>query len=200
MLPPLSENQKLDEAAKAKAEDILAKQYFEHISPSGVGPGDLVKSYGYDFIVTGENLILGNFADEAEAVQDWMDSPGHRANILNERFTEIGVAFVKGTYEGRSVWVGVQEFGLPLSTCPQPETSLKSQIEANQSLLSQLSAELNSLKSQIESTNPRSNQYNNLVNEYNSLVAKYNNYNDQTKALIQEYNNEVNLFNQCVSG
>ena len=116
-LPALKENTDLDETASAKAADIFKNQYFEHVSPSGVDPGKLVESYGYDYIVEGENLILGNFSSEKEVVADWMASPGHRANILNNRYTEIGVAIVKGTYKGEESWVGVQEFGLPLSTC-----------------------------------------------------------------------------------
>ena len=105
-LLPLIENAQLDAAAKAKADDMFKKQYFEHISPSGVGPGQLVKSVGYDYLVVGENLILGNFASEQEMVQLWMNSPGHRANILNKRFSQIGVAVVKGTYKGQTAWIG----------------------------------------------------------------------------------------------
>ena len=119
-LTALSENSLLDASAAYKLQDMFKKQYFEHISPSGVDPGTLVKSFGYDYIASGENLILGNFVNEKEVVQDWMDSPGHRANILNNRFADIGVAIVKGTYKGRVVWIGVQEFGLPLSACPAP--------------------------------------------------------------------------------
>src|SRR3989344_5440335 len=65
-LPALVENIKLNAAAMVKAQDMFEKQYFEHVSPSGVGPGELVKAYGYDYIVTGENLILGNFKSEKE--------------------------------------------------------------------------------------------------------------------------------------
>src|SRR3990167_5043216 len=91
LLPPLSTNAKLEAAALAKAQDMFNKQYFEHVSPSGLDPGTLVKNAGYEYILSGENLILGNFKDEQELVQAWMDSPGHRANILNERFVDIGV-------------------------------------------------------------------------------------------------------------
>ena len=60
----LKENEKLDQAALAKANDMFLKQYFEHVSPTGVGPGDLAQNYGYDYIIVGENLILGNFSSE----------------------------------------------------------------------------------------------------------------------------------------
>lgn len=200
LLPPLIENAKLNTAALAKANDMFLHQYFDHISPSGVDPGTLVKSFGYEFIVTGENLILGNFEGEEEMVQLWMNSPGHRANILNDRFAEIGVAVVKGTYKGETVWIGVQEFGLPLSSCKEPSKSLKSQIDLNVSQLDQLILKIEAKKNEIESTNRRSPQYNNLVEEYNQLVKEYNSLNDQTKNIILQYNNQVNIFNQCVAG
>ena len=80
---------------------------FEHTSPSGVDPGKLVQSYGYDYIVAGENLILGNFSSEKEVVQDWMNSPGHRANILNGSYKRTGVAAYR-TEDGTIYWC--QEF------------------------------------------------------------------------------------------
>ena len=116
-LPALKENAELDATAAAKANDMFINQYFEHVSPSGIGPGDLAQKNGYSYIVEGENLILGNFSSEKEVVQDWMNSPGHRANILNVRYTDIGVSIIKGTYKGQTVWIGVQEFGLPSSVC-----------------------------------------------------------------------------------
>jgi len=190
----------LDAAAKAKADDMFKNQYFEHVSPSGIDPGRLAKSFGYDYIVEGENLILGNFAGENEAVGDWMASPGHRANILNNRFSEIGVAFVKGDYKGETVWIGVQEFGLPLSACSQPDANLKNKIDINKGQLDQLSLQIDNKRQQIENTSPKSPQYNVLVDEYNQLVAQYNVMNQETKNLIVQYNNQVNVFNQCVAG
>ncbi|KKP41436.1 MAG: hypothetical protein UR31_C0030G0006 [Parcubacteria group bacterium GW2011_GWA2_33_14] len=179
---------------------MFKNQYFEHISPLGIGPAELVKSFGYDYIVTGENLILGNFTGEQEVVQHWMDSPGHRANILNDRFTEIGVAVVKGNYKGQTVWISVQEFGLPLSSCPEPSASLKSQIDVNKNQLDLLFLKIENKRNEINNTNSRSQKYNDLVDEYNKLVAEYNALNTQTKGIILEYNNQVNNFNQCVAG
>ncbi len=199
-LLPLLENEKLNEAALAKVNDMFLNQYFEHISLFGVGPGKLVQSFGYDYIVTGENLILGNFKSEKELVQAWMDSPGHKANILNNRYTEIGVAIIKGNYEGNTVWIGVQEFGLPLSACPKPSDSLKNQIDSAKSQLDNLSAQINERRIQLNNTNPRSEKYNNLVAEYNQLVNRYQSLADESKGFFAQYNNQVNIFNQCVAG
>ncbi len=199
-LPPLIENAKLNAAALAKANDIFKRQYFEHVSPSGVGPGDLVLSFGYEYIVSGENLILGNFKDEAEVVGKWMASPGHRANILNNRFTEIGVAIIKGTYQNQTVWVGVQEFGLPLSSCAQPSETEKAEIENNKIQLDAMALQIDAKRAEINNTNPRSQEYNQKVDEYNALVNQYNQLNQITKNLIIHFNNQVNDFNNCVAG
>ena len=146
------------------------------------------------------NLILGNFSSEKEVVQEWMDSPGHRANILNNRYAEIGVAVIKGTYKGESVWIGVQEFGLPLSTCNEPSISQKNQINSNQNQLDFLSAEINQKRAEIDNVNRRSAGYNILVREYNDLVSQYNLLANETKNLVNQYNQEVNNFNACVAG
>ena len=199
-LPALIENEKLDEAASAKAGDILAKQYFEHVSPSGVGPGDLALKYGYEYIVEGENLILGNFSSEKEVVQDWMNSPGHRANILNSRYTEIGVAIIRGTYKGETVWVGVQEFGLPLSSCNQPNIALKNKIDTDNAQLGVLISQIDEGKKQIDNANKNSSAYNQMVADYNALVVQYNSLAEIVKANVAIYNEQVNNFNNCVAG
>jgi len=199
-LLPLFENEKLNEAALAKANDMFLNQYFEHISPSGVGPAELVQRFGYDYIVTGENLILGNFASEKELVQAWMDSPGHRANILNDRYTEIGVAIIKGNYKGDTVWIGVQEFGLPMSACSKPSDSLKNQIDSYKSQLDSLTVQINEKQGQLNNINRRSERYNDLADLYNQLVKQYQSLADEAKGFITQYNNQVNIFNQCVAG
>ena len=199
-LPALTENLKLNQAAASKAEDILKNQYFEHVSPSGVGPGELAQKYGYDFIVEGENLILGNFSSEKEVVQDWMNSPGHRANILNVRYSEIGVSIIKGDYQGQTVWVGVQEFGLPASACAEPNGNLKIEIDSERVQLDDLSSQIKTSKIQIEKTDPESAAYNQMINDYNQLISQYNDLAEKSKSDVVTYNNQVNIFNNCVAG
>lgn len=199
-LPVLKENLLLDNAALAKANDMFENQYFEHVSLSGIDPGSLVANYGYNYIVAGENLILGNFSSEREVVDNWMQSPGHRENILNTRFSEIGVAMVKGKYKGETVWIGVQEFGLPVSACLQPDENLKTQLDLNKAQLDELSFRIDELKKQIDETNPRSAAYNQMINDYNQLVSRYNVLAEQVKSEIIQYNSQVNIFNNCVAG
>lgn len=199
-LQALSENDKLDEAATEKMNDLFDKQYFAHVSPTGQDPAYWVNKVGYSYIIIGENLALGDFDNDKALVDAWMASPGHRANILNKKFTEIGVAVGKRNYQGRETWIAVQEFGEPSSNCPQPDSSLKAQIDSANLELSSMETQINSLKSQINSTNSRSNReaYNQKVNEYNSLVAQYDNLSGDTKNLVNQYNGQVKALNQCI--
>jgi len=190
-LAPLKENAKLDSSAGFKAEDLFKNQYFEHESPTGVTVSDLVKKAGYDFIALGENLARGNFKDDQALVEAWMASPGHRENILNPSFKEIGVSVEKGIFEGKETWIAVQHFALPLSACPTASEEIKRTIQANEKEIAAIEETLNSLKDSLRTKKD--------VNQYNSLVLKHNNLIDQTQALVQEYNRQVEVFNQCLS-
>lgn len=198
--PALKENATLAEMALAKANDMFLNQYFDHVSPSGIGPASLAQKFGYDYIIVGENLILGNFESEKEVVQKWMDSPGHRANILNNRYSEIGVAIIKGKYNGQNVWIGVQEFGLPMSICNQPDVSLKNMIEEYRAQADSILEHLEEFKQQIESTNKRSAFYRQMVEDYNNLTTQYNVLMENIKNITSQYNMQVNNFNNCVAG
>jgi uncharacterized protein YkwD len=203
-LPALTENQQLDKAAQLKLQDMFKQQYFEHVNPQGVGPGDLAKQVGYNFISEGENLALGNFTDDQDLLTAWMNSPGHRANILNTKFQEIGVAVGQGTYQGHQTWLAVQEFGKPASSCPSIDLNLKEQINSLQADINQLSPQLAALKSQIDSSSPQTqsdyNTYNQEVSQYNNLVKIYNNTIDNLKLITDQYNSEVQAYNACLSG
>lgn len=198
-LKVLKENNILNQAALAKAKDMFEKQYFEHVSPIGVGPDSLVKKYGYDYILVGENLILGTFSGDKEAVDDWMNSPGHKANILNARYTEIGVGVLKGVFDSQTVWIGVQEFGLPSSACPSPSANLKKQIETMQSQLDLSYAGIIALKKEIDDMRPKSgDDYKSAIEQYNALTDQYNDLTNELKVLISNYNLQVNKFNTCI--
>lgn len=198
-LPFLKENSKLNEAAKAKAQDMFEKQYFEHISPAGSGPADLAKSAGYDYLIIGENLALGNFEDDEKLVEAWMASPGHRANILNGKYTEIGVAAEKGIYEGKSVWVAVQEFGRPSSACPAVSRTLKAKIDSYNIQLDEMAKIIEAKRVELENFRGRNiEKYNSKVEEYNNLIKEYNTLVAEAKAAVADYNNQVNAYNECL--
>jgi hypothetical protein len=203
-LPALTENKQLDLDAQNKLRDMFARQYFEHVAPDGKGPADQAKAAGYEYVLIGENLALGNFKNDQTLVDAWMHSPGHRANILNAKYQEIGVAVGQGIFEGRKVWLAVQEFGKPLSACPAVDASLKGRLDSLNQDVDVLLPQLKNLKQEIENSPEPKNQeqlaaYNNLVAQYNTLVNLYNNKVDQLKATTSQYNNQVQLFNECAS-
>lgn len=109
-LQPLRRNDTLDRAATLKAQHMAANEYFAHYSPDGVTPWHWFDEAGYSFVHAGENLAI-YFTDSSEVVDAWMDSPTHRANILNNNYREIGVGIAKGEYEGYETVYVVQLFG-----------------------------------------------------------------------------------------
>jgi uncharacterized protein YkwD len=199
-LSALAVNAELTVAAQAKVDDMIKRQYFEHVSPTGEGPSHLAKEANYEYLVIGENLALGNFENEKALVQAWMDSPGHRANILHNRFTEIGVAVGKGTFEGKTTWFAVQEFGVPLSSCPSPSTTLHNRIENLKVEVAKLGQDLDRRKKEIDSMSQSDSSYNEKANDYNAKVREYNNTLATLKGLIDQYNSQVRAFNECASG
>jgi hypothetical protein len=106
----LIENDKLTRAAEDKAKDMIAMDYFAHNSPEGIDPWHWFEKEGYDYNYAGENLAM-DFASSEKMNQAWLDSPTHRANMLNEKFKEIGVAAEKGVISGHETVVVVQLFG-----------------------------------------------------------------------------------------
>ncbi len=201
-LSALKPNTQLSFAAKAKLDDMFKQQYFEHTSPQGKGPADLAKAAGYEYIAVGENLALGNFDNDQVLVQDWMDSPGHRANILNTQYEEIGVAVGKGEYQGKMVWLAVQEFGRPASSCPKVDGNLKTEIANMQAEINLLEPQLTALKNYLDSIKPQTqaeaDAYNKKVGDYNNLVKIYNNKVDSLKLSTERYNAQVRVYNTCL--
>ena len=103
-LSPLQMKQDLNSVAQMKAQDMTDKKYFSHTSPTYGSPFDMMKKHGISYLAAGENIAMGQ-KTPAQVVQDWMNSPGHRANILNSNFTEIGVG-VSNSYNGNGyIWV-----------------------------------------------------------------------------------------------
>ena len=105
-------NPVLAAAAEEKVIDMAAKGYFAHTSPEGVTPWYWFQKAGYTYRFAGENLAV-YFSDSSDVHWAWMNSPGHRANILNSSFTEIGIAIRNGMYQGRETVFVVELFGKP---------------------------------------------------------------------------------------
>lgn len=124
-LPKLVENKQLDQAAVAKAADMIAFDYWAHYSPQGKSPWNFINGAGYRYTYAGENLAR-DFDDANGVVVAWMNSPSHRSNMLDRNFREIGVAVADGKLGGREGILVVQMFGAnPSSPLTEkiPETS-----------------------------------------------------------------------------
>lgn len=98
-LSALKVDAELQNIARAKAEDMVKNNYFSHTSPTYGSPFDMMKSFGVSYKTAGEN-IAGNSSNTG-AVNAWMNSEGHKANILNSSFNYTGVAVVKSSKYGK---------------------------------------------------------------------------------------------------
>ena len=196
----LIESKELDRSAQAKADDILKRQYFEHTAPDGKTVSTLVTAAGYEYIRVGENLALGDFSNNLDLVTAWMNSPGHRANILDKRYQDIGIGIAYGNYKGRMAVVAVQHFGRSRSTCPSVNDKLRAQIIDLQSQATKLSGSLDILKNEIETM--RTNGVyveNTIIGAYNQKIADYESLINQSNDLRSTYNVQVKSFNACLA-
>lgn len=198
-LSVIAQNQELNATAAAKVEDMFEKQYFAHVSAEGRDASYFSNQNGYEAIAIGENLALGNFKNDQDLVDAWMNSPGHRANILNSGYQEIGVAVSKGEFEGKTTWLAVQIFGTPRSACPIPSESLRLLVKTAEQELGNLEQLLRQKKSEIDNTPRKDESYNQKVDEYNDLVKKYNAQVEYLKGLINQYNAQVRATNECIA-
>jgi stress response protein SCP2 len=108
-LAALTPEPRLAAAAQAHGQDMVARRFFSHDSPDGRSVADRVLAVGYAYRVVAENIAAGQ-QTAAEVVDGWMNSPGHRANILSRDVAQIGVGFAVGGEYG-TMWV--QVFGTP---------------------------------------------------------------------------------------
>lgn len=121
-IPYLEKSSLLTRAAQMKADDMARREYFSHQGPGGESPWSWFDKAGYDYSYAGENLAI-NFIDSEDVVQAWMRSETHKQNILNNRFTEVGIGVTKGVFEGREAVFVVQFFGSPVSRAKAAVTS-----------------------------------------------------------------------------
>lgn len=142
-LSPLKISPLLEKAAQMKADDMAGSGYFSHVTPDGKTPWYFLDKAGYVFSMAGENLAV-NFFDSKDVAEAWMNSAGHRTNILNSDYTEIGIATSQGIYQGRETVFVVQFFGTParaiapiapekLSIVPKANAAEISQTQAKES-------------------------------------------------------------------
>ncbi len=92
-LKPLTEDWELSRVARYKSQDMHDRRYFDHNSPTYGTPFQMMKSFGLTYRSAGENIAMG-YRTPQSVVTGWMNSSGHRANILNSSYTKIGVGYV----------------------------------------------------------------------------------------------------------
>ncbi len=122
----------LCQSAKLKAQDLINNNYFDHISPAGVTPWHWFDVAGYKYTFSGENLAL-NYYTAQSANEALMNSKGHRENILNVNFSQIGIAYTRGKINGQDAFVIVEHFGAPAPAVP-PVTYICETDKANKNL------------------------------------------------------------------
>lgn len=114
-LDELTESELLNQAATLKAEHMAQHSYFAHYSPEGISPWFWFTQVNYSYERAGENLAV-LFTHSRDIVRAWMNSPTHRANIVKEGYTEIGIGTAQGVYKGKNTTYVVQLFAKPKET------------------------------------------------------------------------------------
>ena len=104
-LPALKENWELSRVARYKSQDMVDHRYFSHTSPTYGSPFQMIRAFGLSFRTAGENIAYGQRTPQA-VVNAWMNSSGHRANILNASYTQIGVGYVAGGNYWTQMFIG----------------------------------------------------------------------------------------------
>jgi len=110
--PPLAADPHLDAAAQEHAQDMVTRAYYDHDTPDGLTPRRRVEATGYLAHKVGENIAEGQFSVD-EVMSGWLGSSGHRRNVLDPEFTDLGVGLAVGRFEDRLRILWVQEFAVP---------------------------------------------------------------------------------------
>ncbi len=189
-LSPLAWNPSLSAIAQMKANDMAEKGYFAHVSPDNKSPWYWFAQGGYKFVYAGENLAV-NFIDSEDVVDAWMNSPSHRANIMNERFTEIGMAIASGEYKGRDSLFVVQVFGRPASPEQVASVVVSEQVASTQDPTNNTQAVVSGATAKSEELE--------VLEENPTFIAVENSSYTQSGSPSQEVVSQSNLLSQVVA-
>lgn len=143
----LAENQKLNQAAYTKVQDMFLKQYFAHRSPDGLGLDYFARQGGYNgYYVVGENLAVGY--DNADGVMvAWQNSPTHYKNLVDTVYRDIGVSMVGGTYKDKETVFIAQYFGSMQAPVASSSTTAQPDEKKTESPSTVLSEKINTTES-----------------------------------------------------
>jgi uncharacterized protein YkwD len=222
-LGALNENDLLNSIAQARAQDMLDKQYFAHVSPMGEQASDIARKVGYPYKVIAENIASGLFFTNSAVIDGWMQSPGHRRNILSSEVKEIGASIVQGKLKGENTWVSVQIFGLqspPVheSTCIAPSPQLLQDIEIKKAEVTGLAERVTRLKEELDreydaielekriaDRDPTRNRelsvrirtYNEKSDWHNQSLAEMKAKRSVLTSMVDEYNRVLQAYRDC---
>ncbi len=195
----LTEDSILNKIAVMKLENMLKDQYFDHVSPTGVAVSNFAKDLNYEFLLLGDNLARGNYHDDTDLVNDWMNSPDHRRNILDSRYERIGVAVKRGVFLDREQWFAVQVFAMPVSACPQPNESLLNEINRLEGQIDILTLRRDDVDKIIKSSPLGSDEYTRNIEIYNDLQRQYSEMISELNKKIEAYNKQVEERKKCIN-
>ncbi|MBP9749448.1 MAG: CAP domain-containing protein [Candidatus Pacebacteria bacterium] len=198
-LPLLRTSAQLSKVAERKMRDMFARQYFAHEAPTGEDVSDLADGVGYAYLAVGENLAMGDFTSSKHVVRSWMESTGHRENILAGKYSEIGIAAGRGSYKGNSIWMVVQSFGTPRSSCPVVDEALRKTLSALRMKLTMLDQLLVLREERARDTSLSKKVREERILEYNKTVKLYNEYVANYREKLRVYNSAVDAFNACLT-
>jgi hypothetical protein len=202
---------------------MLENNYFGHTSPTGVQAPDVAQRIGYRYKIIAENIASGTFLTNQKIVDGWMQSPGHRKNILSPEIKEIGVSVMKGKMGGKETWVAVQIFGLQspaVSTklCTPPSQQLMHGIEVKKAELRVLNERLDNLRKELDSEktvieldqmlgkkdskknydlNVKIKTYNEKSRWHNESLAEIKAKEAVLNSMIEEYNRTLQSYKDC---
>jgi uncharacterized protein YkwD len=222
-LTALSENPLLDSIAEERARDMIEKQYFAHVSPTGEQATDLARKVGYPYKIIAENIASGSFFTNKALVDGWMQSPGHRRNILSSDVVEMGASIVRGKLKDEDTWVSVQIFGLQSPavterTCAVPSPELLRDIQTKKAEIAGLSERIARLKEDLDKEadaielerriagNDRKRNddltvrikgYNETSDWHNRSLAEMKAKQTLLSSMIDEYNRAVQTYKDC---
>jgi len=172
---PLQRNSLLDQAAQQKAQHMADNEYFAHFAPDGTTPWSFFKTSGYVYAHAGENLAI-HFTDSTEVVEAWMNSPTHRKNIVDTKYTEIGVGTAKGTFDGYDTVFVVQLFGTP-AVPPAPAVNPPAIVDTEVSgpvVSTESEADMAALQAEIQAVSNTVAALTDSVNAVDETVATVN--------------------------
>lgn len=139
-LSTLTVNPVLNKAATMKAEDMASKGYFAHTSPEGKTPWYWLSEVGYKYQYAGENLAI-DFSDSKDVTNAWMNSPTHKANIVKDKYTEVGTGIATGMYEGKETVFVAQVYANPLTSPLNTESKNAEEKEALPTIVNEVQNE-----------------------------------------------------------